>query len=214
MPRDDDLVAYLAGEGEGALSPEEIADLDELRAVLADTSTWSEPPPELEDLVVAAISAEARQLPPVVDLNAVRERRRRGAVAGGAAILAAAAAVLAFAVFGPNRQRPDFSMTLQATELAPGASGHVDLTKTQSGWRVELDATGLPRLDNGQFYEAWLKNGANVLVPIGTFNEGKKVTLWAGVPVTEYQSLTVTIEATDNDQASSGRRVLVGTVKP
>jgi hypothetical protein len=214
MPRDDDLVAYLAGDGGGPLSPEEIADLDELRAVLADTSTWSEPPPELEDLVVAAIVAEARQAPPVVDLTAVRESRRRRAVGLGAAILAAAAAVLAFAVFGPDRNQPDFSMSLQATELAPGATGHVDLTKTQSGWRVELDATGLPRLDNGQFYEAWLKSDTNLLVPIGTFNEGKKVTLWAGVPVTEYKTLTVTIEATDNEQASSGKRVLVGTVTP
>jgi hypothetical protein len=214
MPRDDDLVAYLAGDDGGPLSPEEIADLDELRAVLGDTSTWSEPPPELEDLVVAAIVAEARQTPPVVDLSAVRAGRHRRAVGLGAAILAAAAAVLAFAVFGPDRQHPDFSMSLQATDLAPGASGHVDLTKTQSGWRVELDATGLPRLDNGQFYEAWLRNGTNVLVPIGTFNEGKKVTLWAGVPVTEYKSLTITIEATDNDQASSGKRVLIGTVNP
>lgn len=214
MPRDDDLVAYLAGDGGGPLSPEEIADLNELRAVLGDTSTWSEPPPELEELVVAAIVAEARQVPQVVDLTAVRERRRRRAVGVGAAILATAAAVVAFAVFGPDRgDRPDFSMALQATALAPGATGHADLTKTQSGWRVELDATGLPRLDNGQFYEAWLKKD-DVLVPIGTFNEGKKVTLWAGVPVTDYKTLTVTIEATDNNQASSGQRVLVGTVSP
>ncbi len=214
MPRDDDLVAYLAGDGGASLSPEEIADLDELRAVLGDTSTWSEPPPELEDQVVAAIVAEARHSPPVVDLAAVRESRRRRAVGLGAALLAAAAAVLAFAVFGPSRDRPDFSMSLQATDLAPDARGHVDLTKTQSGWRVELDATGLPRLDNGQFYEAWLKSDTNLLVPIGTFNEGKKVTLWAGVPVTEYRTLTVTIEATDNNQATSGKRVLVGTVNP
>ena len=49
-----------------------------------------------------------------------------------------------------------------------------------SGWRIELDATGLPRLDNGRFYQAWLRNAAGVLVPIGTFNEGQNVTLWAG----------------------------------
>jgi hypothetical protein len=207
------MVAYLAGDGAGAaLSPEEIADLDELRAVLGDTRTWSEPPPGLEDEVVAAISAEARQLPPVIDLSAARERRRRRAVGVGAAIVAAAAAVVAFAVIGPNHDKPDFSMALQATPLAQGATGHVDLTKTSSGWRIELDATGLPRLDNGQFYQAWLKNDANVLVPIGTFNEGQDVTLWAGVPVTEYRTLTITIEKADNEQGSSGQRVLVGTV--
>jgi hypothetical protein len=212
MARDDDLVAYLAGDGGGPLSPEEIADLDELRAVLADTSLWSEPPAGLEDQVIAAITAEARQAPPVVDLSKVRERRRRGLVGVGAAILATAAAVAAFAVFGPDRSnQPDFAMSLQATELAPGATGHADLTKTQSGWRIELDATGLRRLDNGQFYEAWLKKD-DVLVPLGTFNEGQKVTLWSGVPVTEFRTLTITIEMADGEQASSGQRVLVGTV--
>jgi hypothetical protein len=212
MPRDDELVAYLAGDGEGQLSPEEISDLDELRAVLGDTSTWSEPPPGLEDSVVAAITAEARQAPPVIDFSEARERRRRRRLAGmGAAILAAAAAVAAFAVFGPDSNRPDFAMALQATELAPGASGHADLTQTPSGWRIELDATGLPRLDNGQFYEAWLKKDT-ILVPIGTFNQGTKVTLWAGVPVSEFRSLTITIEKADGEQGSSGQRVLVGTV--
>lgn len=214
MARDDDLVAYLAGDGGGLLSPEEISDLDELRAVLADTSLWSEPPAALEDQVVAAITAEARQAPPIVNLSEVRERRRSRLVGVGAAILATAAAVAAFAVFGPDRgDRPDFAMSLQATELAPGATGRADLTKTQSGWRIELDATGLRRLDNGQFYEAWLKKDT-VLVPIGTFNEGQKVTLWAGVPVTEFKTLTITIEMSDGDQASSGQRVLVGTVTP
>ncbi len=52
------------------------------------------------------------------------------------------------------------------------ATGRATLTKTPSGWRVELRATGLPRLDNGRFYEAWLKDAAGVLVPIGTFNDG------------------------------------------
>src|SRR5258706_16135840 len=103
MPRDDDLVAYLAGDGEGQLSPEEISDLDELRAVLGDTSLWSEPPAFLEDHVVAAIAAEARQAPAVVTLREVRERRRRWLVGVGSAILAAAAAVAAFAVFGPDQ---------------------------------------------------------------------------------------------------------------
>lgn len=214
MARDDDLVAYLAGEGSSRLDPDEIGDLNELRAVLADTSTWDEAPADLEDRVVAAIAAEARQAPPVVDLKTARERRRFGMLGIGATILAAAAAVLAFAVFGPDREKPDFSMALQATERAPGVTGKAELTKTQSGWRVELDASGLSRLDNGRFYEAWLRDDAGTLIPIGTFNEGRKVTLWAGVPVTEYRTLTVTIESDDGNQASSGEKVLSGTIEP
>ena len=45
----------------------------------------------------------------------------------------------------------------QGPALAPGAKGEATLTKTSSGWRIELDADGLPRLDGGRFYEAWLK---------------------------------------------------------
>ena len=55
---------------------------------------------------------------------------------------------------------------------------------------------------------------AGVLVPIGTFNEGRKVTLWAGVSPKEYRSLTVTRERADGNQASSGEKVLVGTASP
>jgi hypothetical protein len=101
---------------------------------------------------------------------------------------------------------------LAETNLAPGAGGKATLTKTSSGWRVELDATRLPRLEAGRFYEAWLRTSAGLLVPIGTFNEGRKVTLWAGVSPREFPTLTVTREQADGDQTSSGEKVLVGTV--
>ena len=80
------------------------------------------------------------------------------------------------------------------------------------GWRIEIDASGLPRLDDGRFYEAWLKNADGVLVPIGTFNEGRNVTLWAGVSPKDFTALSVTRERADGDQASSGEKVLAGTV--
>jgi hypothetical protein len=105
-----------------------------------------------------------------------------------------------------------FHAALAATDLAPGASGKATLTKTTSGWQIELDASGLPRLDDGRFYEAWLKNADGVLVPIGTFNEGHEVTLWAGVSPKDFPVLSVTREQADGDQASSGQKVLAGTV--
>jgi len=51
-----------------------------------------------------------------------------------------------------------------------------------------------------------------VLVPIGTFNEGRNVRLWAGVSPKLFATLTVTREQADGDQTSSGEKVLVGTV--
>ena len=52
-----------------------------------------------------------------------------------------------------------------------------------------------------------------MLVPIGTFNEPDDVVLWAGVSPRRFSTLTVTEEQADGDQASSGRRVLVGTIE-
>ena len=99
-----------------------------------------------------------------------------------------------------------------AKPFAPGANGSATLTKTSSGWRIELSATGLPHLANGRYYEAWLKNAAGVLVPVGTFNDARHVTLWAGVPPTQYPALSVTRQQASGNPASSGERVLTGTV--
>jgi hypothetical protein len=122
------------------------------------------------------------------------------------------AVAVGVAVFRSGTSGVRFQAALAATELVPGAKGEATLSKTASGWRIELDASGLPRLDRGRFYEAWLRNSAGVLVPIGTFNEGRKVTLWAGVSPKDFATLTVTRERADADQASSGEKVLVGTV--
>jgi hypothetical protein len=122
------------------------------------------------------------------------------------------AVAIGVAVFDSSSSGERLHAALAPTNLAPGASGDATLTKTSSGWRIQLDSTGLPRLDGRRFYEAWLRNGAGVLVPIGTFNEGKNVTLWAGVSPKDFTTLTVTRELADGDQASSGQKVLVGPV--
>src|SRR5947207_9730002 len=179
MPRDDDRVAELGGEGGTSLDPAELAELDELKALLADPAVWAEPDASLEDRVVAAITTEATQRPGRPVASRPHGRSRRGWLAAVAGVAAAALIALAvsFALRDNGSSGPQFSMALAPTDLVPGATGKAKLTKTSSGWRVEIYATGLPRLDGGQFYQAWLRNGAGVLVPIGTFNEGQDVTL-------------------------------------
>ena len=140
----------------------------------------------------------------------MRVSRRRVLV--GAAATALLAVAVGVAVFRSGTSGERFHAALAATDLAPGVTGAATLSKTSSGWRVELNAAGLPRLAGGRFYEAWLRNSAGVLVAIGTFNEGRKVTLWAGVSPKSFTTLTVTRERADGDQASSGDKVLIGTV--
>jgi hypothetical protein len=136
-------------------------------------------------------------------------------------LLTVAAAVVVVLAAGTTAFRPwqagdpapqHFVMALSPTPLAREASGDATLTKMSSGWRIALHAKGLVRLDGDRYYQAWLKDAAGTLVPIGTFNDARNVTLWAGVTPTDYFTLTITIEAADGNQASSGRRVLVGTI--
>jgi hypothetical protein len=138
--------------------------------------------------------------------------RRLSALGAGATAAAVAALAVALVVVGSRPSVERFRAALAGTALAAGASGDATLTKTSSGWLIELEATRLPRLAGTRFYEAWLRNRAGLLVPVGTFNEGRRVTLWAGVSPREYSTLTVTRERADGDQASSGERVLVGTI--
>ncbi len=211
---DEDRIAYLAGDDDAA--PDDRAGLDELRDLLADPTLWAAPPAGLEDLVAAAIASEAGAgaAAPVVPVSA---RARRTPVAWR--LLGVAAAVLLVVGVAVSVSRRSgggggerFSMALAAPAGAPAATGSAKLQRTDSGWRIQLQAPGLPRLDGGRFYEAWLRDAAGTLVPIGTFNEGTDVVLWAGVSPRDFPTLTVTEEAADGNQASSGKRVLTGTL--
>ena len=213
--RPEDETAELAALADGSLPPER-------RAVVEAHVAAS---PELQERLAEQKRAVAYAQQAAADVEAPAGLRRRveaqrrpsHAWAPGRVVLAGAAAVAVAVAIGVVVSRSgtsaqQFHAALAPTELAAQASGDATLTKTTSGWRIELDATGLPRLENGQFYEAWLKNAAGVLVPIGTFNEGSNVTLWAGVSPKEFTTLSVTRERADGDQTSSGEKVLVGTV--
>jgi hypothetical protein len=213
MTSDDDRIRYLSGDDPAdAFDDEERAELDDLRDLLADPSVWAEPEPWLEDAVVAAVSDAAergRDRAPVATSRARRSVSRLRTIA-----LAGAAAVVVFALVLASRDTadPDLDVALGGTELVPGAEGYATFSETDAGWRIELDASGLPRLDGGRFYQAWLVDDAGVAVTVGTFNEPDDVVLWAGVSPEEFTTIAITEEEADGDPASSGRRVLVGTI--
>ena len=125
---------------------------------------------------------------------------------------ALAAVVVVVAVSGNAPAPRQFAMVVSGTALAPGAHGSATLTETSSGWRIQLAAGGLPHLAGDRFYQAWVKNAAGILVPVGTFNDARHVTLWSGVPITQYRTLTVTEQLANGDPSSSGKRVLTGTI--
>jgi hypothetical protein len=204
MSDDDDQVEY-----------------DELHDLLGNSALWADPPADLENRVVAAIAAERDRRPSLVEptsrptpstLRVPPRRRSRRVLTAAVGLAAAIAIAVGVAVSIHNRSGggEHFAFALSSPTGVDTVDGHVNFTRTNSGWRIELDATGLPRLDNGRFYEAWMRNDAGTLVPVGTFNESRNVVLWSGVSPRDYPTLTVTEEQADGNQASSGQRVLTG----
>ena len=212
----DREIVELAALADGSLAPERRAAL-EIR--IAESSELAERLAEQQRAVELVRSAAAEVEAPAAlraRIEAPRRARRAqmprrlGLIGAGA--IAVVAVAIGLSVIGSETSGERFHAALAPTDVVPRAGGEATLTKTDSGWEIELDATGLPRLEGGRFYQAWLRNAAGVLVPIGTFNEGRNVTLWAGVSPKDFTTLTVTREQADGDQASSGERVLVGTV--
>ena len=208
-------MAELAALADGSLAPERRAGLE---ARVAASSELADRLVEQQRAVALARSANGVEAPAALRarIDAQRRVRRvrvpRRLVLIGAPAIAALAVAIGAVVIGPGASSERFHAALAATEQVPGAKGEATLTKTASGWRIELDATGLPRLAGARFYEAWLRNPAGVLVPIGTFNESRNVTLWAGVSPKLFSTLTVTREQADGDQTSTREKVLVGSV--
>jgi hypothetical protein len=210
---DDRRAAYLAEGDGGGLSAADVAAMDELREYLRDDAIWIEPPAELGERITASIATErAGTGAKVIPLAGRRSLRRSLAIVGVAAA-AVVAIILVIALSSSDKgsnSRLQFADSLTATPLAPQASGHVTLTKKSGGWRVRLDVGGLPRRDPPRYYEAWLKNAAGVLVPIGTFNAGPHVTLWSAVSPADFPTITITRQVVGRGENSSGLVVLSG----
>jgi hypothetical protein len=212
MTSEEERMAMLAGRPLDALDDDELLQVESWTRLLAEGSTWVEPAPDLEDLVVASVGAAPR---PSTGW-ATTSRRTTSWVRPLLAGLAAAAAIV-FAVFlishRGGKEDSFASAEMSGTPLATDATGKTVVYKDTSGFRIELRAHHLPALDGGRLYQAWLK-GPQGTVPVGTFSEGKGdwVTLWSGVSPVDYPMLTVTIEEPDGNQASSGQKVLGGTL--
>ncbi len=207
----------MAALADGSLAPDR---REPVEAQVAGSNELADRLDEQRRAVALAQSAAAEVVAPAGLRARIEEQQRasrtrparRLVVIGAGVAAAAAAAVIVFVVVGSGTSGEQLKAALGPTALDPGARGEATLKQTESGWRITLHATGLPRLDGGRFYQAWLRNPAGVLVPIGTFNDGQKVTLWAGVSPKVFPTLSITRERADGDQASSGQKVLVGTV--
>lgn len=190
------------------------AEVEELRPLPAFLDAAAPPPSlpaDLRERTLAAVAAAPRPessieedapgASPVVDLGEARARPRRrwtGPLLAAGAVAASVVLVATIAV-----RSGDGGVT---TPLALGAtSGTVEIERTPSGWRIEL-AIELPRRDGGAYYEAFLEGPAG-RVPVGTFNEGEDVTLWAGVPPSVFRDFVIVAQPGDVEVGRARLRV-------
>ena len=119
MTSEEERMAMLAGRPLDALDDDELAQVESWTRLLADDATWVEPAPDLEDLVVASISAAPR---PTTGW-ASTSRRTTSWVRPLLAGLAAAAAIV-FAVFLLSH-RGDKEATFATERAERHRAGHL-----------------------------------------------------------------------------------------
>jgi len=204
------------------LTPDEAELLAEFHHLLAEPALWIEPDDALEARVLAAIAAEVEAAAPSgarpQAYQRVASRRRRWLTTVGAAVVGAAAAAAITLVVTRDAATPvDATAVMTGTDLAPGLSGSAEVTAGSSGVRIAIRVPGLPRREDGEFYQVWLKScDSTQLVPAGSFHDLERAVAWAGVSTDDFPLITVTREQvaapTDAAQGSSGEVVVAGAV--
>lgn len=205
---DDSRARYLASGS--ADEPMDHERLDLIREVLADASTWGEPPPQVADGLVAALAEE----PVPVPAEAPEQAARWPVVAAVAGGIAAVAALVLSTVSVLDDERGTL-VAMNGTELEASAWGEAAVRPTEAGWWISLDVTGLPPAPDGTYYEGWVWSDDGEGVSIGTFHlrgGDAPVVLWSGVPLAEYPAIWVTLEREDEGPEASDQVVMVGRI--
>ena len=181
---DDERIAYLAGDDVASLelrrtSRARRAAQPARRSVDVGRTRSA----ALQQRVVDGIAAAAAQPRPAGATCGPRAVDRPGRASFEAAPVRDPRPAAAVAACGRARHRPSRSCAVRRQPHAVrrcahrhrrwrrDANGPGDAHQDHGRLADPINATGLPRRDNGAYYEAWLKNAAGVLVPIGTFNQ-------------------------------------------
>ena len=191
---------------------------------LAAPAVWADVPAGSEDSIVAAIATarESGAADDAVATGSVPARGRRSSRGSTLVRLAAvAAAVIVIAVgvvlITGDDAGEEVARSIEGTELAPTASATAVVDELAAGVAIRLDVDGLEGAPPGSFYQGWVRSDDGDLVSVGTFHlrgGGAMVTLWSGVSLDDYPTLTVTLQREGAGTDSSGEVVLRGSLVP
>jgi hypothetical protein len=161
----------------------------------------------------AQVRAEA-EAEPVVTAGAHRNRsdhrpRRTWLVAAAAAVVLALGGGAVYAATGHNSGPSSRTLALSAFDQGTTPAS----AKLTSNDQMTIDASSLPALANGSYYEVWLTNPARTsMAPVGVLDADRKASIT--VPDSEmstYAAVEVSVQDTAGVGAYSGHSVLRGS---
>lgn len=178
-----------------------------------------EPSPRLKSRVMAAVEADLTENPlpesagahaPAPATPTAKKKRRswldlgqmmRPAALGAMAAVLFAGVVAGYAIHGgdegPGGEAPVLTQTL------PGHSnvGHADAVMVTSGNSGTLKVTNLPKLEDGDVYQAWIQKGQSVTPTDSLFTPRKNGTATTSIPdLSDVNTVMVSAEPAGGSQ--------------
>jgi hypothetical protein len=210
MTCDDFQRSYLEGElsapGEAHLREcadcERVtAELDVLRARLADPAVWEPPGSQLRAHVVSAVVAAARPA------GTTRRSVRRWWIGGAAAAFVIGVVAASLVVVSTRDAGADWELALYAKQASPGAVVQVHGWNTDNGTHLRVDVDGLPPAGPNEYYAIWMTSVDGQHVPAGTFRESGRIESWSGVTRADFPRIWITLEPDDGDERLTGATI-------
>ena len=194
-----------------------VAELGPAARVLHSAAPAAVPPPGLQARTLDSVAKAAA---------AARRGERRSRWRGwNKRMLALAAAVVIAAAVGTglalSRPPPAETYTVALhSQSVQHASGQAVVTRTDSGWSIQLTVAHLADLGKGKFYQCWWVGPGNRpshpnLISAGTFIVGPSGSatahMWAAANPDAFKAMEITAQTTAGT-GQSGQVVLTGTV--
>jgi hypothetical protein len=157
----------------------------------------------------AQVRAEAAREQPRHHAREPVRRQQRWLVAAAAAIILALGGTGTYLAVEHSSSASGRSLSLAAFDQGTTAAS----ARLVGSDRMIVDASALPALGGGRYYEVWLTNGARTsMAPVGVLDADRKASI--SVPASEmstYAAVEVSVQETAGVGAYSGHSVLRGS---
>jgi hypothetical protein len=195
------VVAHASLTSAHRFAPEIVAPVSTSADDEDDEQDLDTPLPDMSAMF-AKVRAEASAAP-----AKPQHRRRLLAVAAAAAVLVGGGVTIAETVGSSSSHTGTRTFSLRPFDV-----GDHPAKVTLVGSNMHIDATSLPRLDAGHFYEVWLTDSARKrMQSVGSIGQNNKAQLTVPANVmSQYSAIEVSLQRT-TETAYSGTSVLRGS---